>query len=433
MRMRIVAAVLALGSLACGQDPGTWETLPNGNQLRVVASDELTATAVVVAIPNPFCADAGEERVLGQAIALVREAQLAGRFPREVALGSEVLDSITLYHVVLPNTQSPETMRAWWDTLTKVPELPRDQDLLALAAARAALVADDEEALLPGRVLQSRARRVLAGVTVGGCSHAGSPRLAQQLTPEAFAKVLAKPFSAPVQALVLGNPAVGAVLRERLAASAVKVVPRRYADAGPGPEFGSNDRILGPFAAYAVRAPEPQPASLPFAVAVEIVRQRAQAMFGTYRYGEMQAGAPFVDYTFLAADPVCMLHRRGKNGARTEAPKVELRELLGRLDLEPFQKAETDAAIALLQREWAVPPFAPLLMQSLRLSAAGLVPRARALLLLGRHGIADAMVQSLDKVDAAAARAAWKTAIGNGAVWLGLEPASRGPDLLPDR
>ena len=193
-----------------------------------------------------------------------------------MAAGSEVLDAVTLFHLVLPNTEPPETLRAWWDTLTSVPVLPRDQDLLALATARAALVADDEEALLPGRVLQSRARRVLAGVSVGGCSHAGSPRAAQQLTPESFAKVLARPFSAPVQALVLGDPKLGTLLRERLTASSVKAVPRRYVDAGPGPEFGSNDRILGPFAAYAVKAPEPQPATLPFAVAVEIVRQRAQ-------------------------------------------------------------------------------------------------------------------------------------------------------------
>ena len=419
-------------ALAMAQAPD-WQQLSNGHGLRVLVGDELSASAVVVAMPNAHCADPGEERVLAQAMSLLRDRRVLAVLPVGAEVGSEVLDGVTLHQLLLPNGLPPSLVATWFDTLLAATKLPSDADALALALARAALNADDEEALLPGRVLQSRARRELAFATAGGCSRGGAPRAAQQYAVEDFAKLFALPLVAPVRAVVIGSMPVADILRAALLRTVPVPVDRGYVRGAAVVEYTINERTKGAFIAAAFRAPMPAPANLPFALAIEVLRFRAQATFGTYRYLEMQAGAPFVDYAFLSAEPVVMMHRRGKDFGAPDGPRNELAALLARIAAEPVLAVEVANAAKKLQREWAVPPYAPQVLLSFRQNPVGLLPRARALLLLGCHGITDAMVNSLGESSPEQAQEAITTAISGGVLWLTLLSAAKSPQLVPSR
>src|SRR5206468_9809128 len=130
----------------------------------------------------------------------------------------------------------------------------------------------------------------------------------------------------------------------------------QYDAVEPGPALTPHDRIDAAFATAAVRAPRPGAASLPFAVAVEVLRQRAPQHFGGYRGREVLAGAPFVQHAFLDGTPVLLLHRRG-TGADLAAPRLELAELLSAVRASAVTAAEVAAAVRVLQAEWAVPPW----------------------------------------------------------------------------
>jgi hypothetical protein len=336
---------------------------------------------------------------------------------------------------VLPAGAPADAVGRWFAALTAPADAARDGDRLQLAAARAALAADDAEAFVPGFALASRARRQLAAGTVGGCSLRGDPNALQRLSPAELAAAVGAPPGA-CAALALGDPALGDALAACLQALAPAPSPvgegqRARADAGP--PVSANGRLDAPFACVALRAPPASPRSLPFALAIEVLRLRAQRQFGTYRRGELAAAAPFVEYAFLTGAPVAVLFRRGNNGAPLSRPQGELEGLLAAVRHQPIAAAEAATAASVLAAEWSVPPWSQAQVQALRVYAAGLLPRARALLLLGRCGVDDAAVAALDRQPLAAVQAALDGALAeDGLLRLDLVPApSAAPPASP--
>lgn len=406
----------AAAQVAADPRPADWVDLPGGARWRIAAI-EGAARCWAVLWPHPFAADAGAEKALAHAVAAFRCARARAALPPGVQVGAEVLDGATLYHATAPRTAAgaaPDLGRRWLLSLTAAADPVGDRDALELDAARCALSADDALWLYPGEVLQGRARLRLAAGTAGGAPLRGSPVFLQQCTVPALAAAVGARPGGALRAVQVGDPAGAAEFVEALAAVAAPPGGGgERTSPAPEPAFTRHPRVDGPFVAAAVAAPRPGPDELPWAIGVEVLRARALRRFAGYRGQEAAARAPFVAYAFLAGDPVLVLCRRGPDRARmptpggsrraaaaasvagVERPRGELEALLLDARERAPAAAEVALAVSMLGAEWAVPPWSPERQASLRESPEGLLPRARALLLLDHWGVPDAAVRAL--------------------------------------
>ncbi|HLQ37197.1 MAG TPA: hypothetical protein VK348_05335, partial [Planctomycetota bacterium] len=169
--------------------------------------------------------------------------------------------------------------------------------------------------------------------------------------------------------------------------------------------FTVHARIAGPFATVAVEAPAVDQA-MAFALAVEVLRARAAVQFRPHFDAaavpyEARAQAPVVYYRWLEGDPCLFVTRRGADRAAFEPTLAEARSLLAGGHSQPATPAELAAAVQVLQREQALPPFAAGLTAALAAAPAGLAGRVRTLALYGWRGWRPARVTEMAAVPAA--------------------------------
>lgn len=294
--------------------------------------------------------------------------------------------------------------------------LPVDDDTLALAAARAARLADDAAFLFPGEVLASRARVRLGDTAGWAVPLRGDPGVLLAASPARLRQELERP--APATVLVLG--AIPAELRTALQDLTTEpwpvAPPRATASPLPGPgvvaaEVASerHERVDAPFVAAAFPVPPVGNAAL--ALCLEVARGRAARRFGARRSGVL-ARAPYVAWSWLDAAPIVVFHRRGADpvdrwpGERlahdanwaAAAAETELRGFLDDLRRVPPTPHELAEARLGLLAELAMGPGDP---ASPSVPAALLPGRALALL-LGRHrGLDAAALAAVDEAECA--------------------------------
>ena len=283
-----------------------------------------------------------------------------------------------------------------------------DDDTLERLIARAALAADDAEFVFPGDVLATRARRTRLAGTAAAHPLAGDARAIAALSPDAVRAALRHPVGvrlAAVGALDDGLiDRVRGLARAPIAAVAVTASVAAAPVAAETVDVGA--RADAPFVAVAVPAPAPAHRAT-FALGLEVARVRCHRRF-RLRGNELFAGAPFVRWSWLEADPLALFYRRGEQPERllpgqraaasaadeSRAVRAELADLLRDLRANAPSEDEMRLARRALRARFALPATAP--------AAAALPGRLSALLLATYHGIA---VEELDTVTAAAVHA----------------------------
>lgn len=287
--------------------------------------------------------------------------------------------------------------------------LPVADDTLALAAARAARLADDAAFLYPGEVLASRARVRLGGAAAWAVPLRGDPEVLLGASPARLRQELER--SAPAAVLVLG--AIPSELRAALQDLATVPWPgvRSHDGARPLPSLGvgaaavaveRHERVDAPFVAAAFPVPPGSNAAL--ALGLEVARSRAARRFGARRSGVL-ARAPYVAWSWLDAAPIVVFHRRGKDpvdrwpGERlahdanwaAAATEAELRGFLEELRTMSPTSSELAEARRGLLAELAMAPGEP---APSPLPAALLPGRALAVLFGRQRGLdADALAR----------------------------------------
>lgn len=423
----------------------------------VAAQAAATGTQQPAGVPVQFVDEASDAVVLAVAFdgghdtdvqaAVLAECRLRAarsQAPKATVCGHRVVaDTAVLFVVVAPGEWplGERFLRALLAT-----ESPLDDDALQLAIAHCALQADDAAFLYPGDVLAGRARaRLGAGRGFAGPLR-GEPTAVAAIAPAQVRERLRA--ARPASVLVLG--AVPPELRQALAdVRAAPPPPRRAAAGEPAPasaaggnaaELASevHERIDAPFVAAAFLAPPTVDAA--FVLGVQVARARAQKRFGALRSGVL-AHAPFVAWSWLAADPVVVFHRRGPDpiprlpqeppgrpsAVVAAATRQELVGLLEDLVTVPPTADELAAARAAVQVERGCEP-----MPAGQTTPAAMLPgRAMARLLAARR---PAAVANLDTVDAAAVHAAMAASCHPGrACWQALLPAARNDRAWPGR
>lgn len=295
-----------------------------------------------------------------------------------------------------------------------------DDDALQLAVARAALAADDAEHLYPGDVLRTRARRRLARGTALARPPAGVARECSQLSPGAVRAALAAPTPSRVAALGDVGAAWGAALQQACEPGP-PCPPRGRATCAArwGQRAMTEDvsaRADSPYVAAAVAAPAAA-ARASFAVALEVARARAFERFGL-RGRELFARAPFVRWSWLEADPIAVLYRRGEDPVQVlpgergratiadelAATRAELEALLEDLRARAPGDAELAAARDALRGRLGLPPAGG--AAAWAEEPATYPGRVQVLLLRAHHAVDVAQVDGVTSARASASLAA---------------------------
>lgn len=370
-----------------------------------VASD---AVLVAVAFAGGY-----DDAPLQPALAEVRLHAAAAAVPEVRQASLRIVgDAAVLFAVGSPGDSAP--LERWLRVV--LAPLPFDDDSLALAAARAARLADDAAFVLPGEVLASRARVRLGGSATWAVPLRGDPELLLAAAPARLRQELAQP--APAAVLVLG--AIPAELRTAL--QDLTTVPwpvgRPRAEARPTADPGEvaaeiaierHERVDAPFVAAAF--PVPAVSTPALALCLEVARGRAARRFGARRSGVL-ARAPYVAWSWLDAAPIVLFHRRGENpvdrwpGERlahdanwaAAATEAELRDFLDQLRTVPPTPAELAEARRGLLAELAMAPGEP---APAPLPAALLPGRALAVLFAARRGLDADALASVDEAELA--------------------------------
>lgn len=425
-RAFVAAIATCLGALPtlAQADPAAWRSLGAGHAVRAVELAGSTAQAIAVVWPHAPLAGSVAMRAGSVALAAYRAAASAAALPSGAVVGHEVFDQHTVFTALLPAADAESAAR-WFAALVRPPAGDAEADALRQTAARAALSIDDADWLYPGSLLRGRARTA-AGL---GERPADAVAFLLQWSPTAMANALAAappPLRVVVVGCSMGLSSLCAAIERLPVAPAARVpaVAAAPAGTGAGEAFTPHARVDAAYVAAAIRAPAVDAQALPFAVGVAVLRARAEAAFRSYRGGEALAGAPFVAFDLLAGDPLVVLCRRAPAAAAAPA-RAELEALLADVRAAPPTADEVAVAASVLASEWAVPPWPPAQVAVLAELPQALVPRARALALLGQHGIADAMVRSLPAMSPADVVAALRPALEASAVWWG--------GLLPTR
>lgn len=379
-----VAAVLSFGGVLAAQAPAPTSG-PHGWRWRPVP--QVDATVFAVCWQHGFDDDAEAESGLAAAVAEYRLLRARRAVSDATASGVRVVGDATVAYVLVPAARARDGLafvRALLDD-----DAAADDDLAALALARAALAADDAEWLYPGPVLEGRARRALL---TGGAARSvqGSAVRLLALTPTRLRERAQAPV--PVRGLVLG--AVGDELRAEVAAVPTPAEPpfalRRAAnvrDAAPPSDAvvqSAHARLDGPFAALAFAVAE-DVGRAALAVGIEVARMRAAREL-PLRGPEVRARAPLVAWSWLEGEPLVQCCRRGANGAEPAAAFAELDALVEDLRSRPPTAAECDIASRTLRWELGLTPLPP------GTDGAALPGRAVALLLADLRGVTEAAV-----------------------------------------
>lgn len=387
---------MLLVGIAPSQSPCTWLHL-----------DGADATAVGVLFPGGFDDDPKGRSGLAAVVAAARLEQGRRAGGALLASGAQVgADHAIVFAVV--GRDDHRNAVAFLEAL-RGDGGDLDDDTLALAIARTALLADDAEHLYPGDVMRTRARRRLGAGTVLARPPRGVADECIALTPAIVRQRLAA--ETPVRVAALGVvdqrwiEAIGGLPwpQQPCAVAAPRVCqpPRRV----PDRTEDVSARADSPYVAVAFAAPPPaqRPA---FAIGVEIARARAFRRFDL-RGRELFARAPFVSWSWLHQDPLLMLFRRGEDqvqllpGERpaatvddeVEATRRELQALLEDLRKLPPSPAEVATARAALRGQLALPgpgeaaPWAK--------EPATLPGRLQVLLLREHHGVDVAILDGI--------------------------------------
>lgn len=405
---------LLFTALICAQDP----------RLDVVDGSVPGAKlqAVSLAVRGP----------VDEALCRYREAMAARVLPEGATHGLEVLHGgLVVFRAEVPVAAAPAAATAWVAAVLGA-DAGFDADQAELAIGRAALAADDRRVQQPGSVLHTMLLQQLLPA---------SAPVARGWLPDPVAVAAVEPrvlagLRLPAERIALswvGGAALPVELqRDALAArlalpAAVAVAPLGEVVAAAGPSRAVHPHVRGVFACLAVRMPDRTTPAL--ALGIEVLRSRALQQFQRPRGGEDRALAPFVAWSWGAADPLLRLHRRGPSvldegfgrAARPAAgsddeqlPLRELDELLAGLRQRPPTARELQGAARVLQFEYALPPWNPALLQSLVEVPEALRVRARA--------VALATVQDITRADLDALAATTPEAVGSELLPL-LEPA----------
>lgn len=422
MRLLNVCSWMVSLALGCLVRPAACQP-----SFRWLAVDGATATAVGVLWAHGFDDDDDARCGLAAVLAQCRLERARAATKRLLASGMQVGGDHALVFGVVP-AGAPDQLAAFLGALLAA-DAPFADDQLALWIARAALAADDAEFLYPGTVLQSAARRAFGGGTPLGRPPAGSATAIARLTPAAVRAALSRPVPH-------GGAGLGAVTAAEIAAvaalpwPAAPLAPRGDAPvvAGRGasePVKELHSRVDAPFVGAAFPVP-PIGDRAAFALGVEVARSRAQRRFQS-RGPEALARAPFVQWSWLAAEPLVVFCRRGEQpeallpgqrqeadaDAEAEATAAELRALLADLRERPPDAGELAAAVRALTAQLALP--APGVTPPWASEPATLPGRLITLLLAPYHrvdvdalaGIAPAEVAAALATALAPERASW--------------------------
>jgi hypothetical protein len=307
-------------------------------------------------------------------------------------------------------------------------------DFIALAVARAALAADDAEFVYPGDVLLTRARQHFGRGTSLARPPAGIAKALAKLTPAEVRKAMG--VEIPVRMAVLG--VVDAAVINAIGSLAPKFATRvRGEFVCPAPSAqremteDRNDRADSPYVSVAFALPaDVDRAAL--AVGVQVATNRAFRRW-RMRGMEQQARAPFVAWSWLHADPLLLISRRGENPARllpgerpqalvldeVRATTAELRAFLADLRTVPPSEAELGPARAALRSRLGLPE--PGKNHAWASDPATLPGRLQVLLLAAHHGVD---VARIDNADASEVHAAVKLVLqAECSSWHALLPA----------
>lgn len=386
---------LLLTALTCAQDP----------RFDVVDGHVPGATlqAVSLAVRGP----------VDEALCRYREAAAARALPEGASHGLEVLHGgLVVFRAEFPAAGAAAAAEAWIGALLG-PEVGFDADRAELAIGRAALSADDLRVQQPGSVLRTMSLRSL--LPDGRSSVQGwlpDPGAIAALDPHALA---AKRLPAEHLALAwVGGAELPAALQAAALAgtlalpAAVAAEPLGDRPAGADRVRAVHPHVRGVFACVAMRMPDRIKPVL--ALGIELVRSRALQQFQRHRGGEDRALAPFVAWTWGAADPVLRLYRRGPSlldeafgrtaspgagGGDEDLPVRELEELLDGLRQRPPTVREVQGAARVLQFEYALPPWNEAMQQSLRELPEALRIRARSVSLAAVQAITRAELDAL--------------------------------------
>jgi hypothetical protein len=237
-----------------------------------------------------------------------------------------------------------------------------DADTLALAVARAQLLADDHAWLYPGSVLEQLAWRAVHRGTplgrqgmgiAGDLEGLGAVELKERYqggytSRGAVVVVIGK---AAVEAVGQALPAFAALRPGRLPApSAVDAAP-------PPPARIVHARSAGPYVALALPAPAPAEPGFPaFALAMTMCRTAALRAFAPLDR-EGLARTPPVAYRYWQDDPVVRIHRRGRDGAAAALPRRDIEDLIAQLERTAGTPAALETARVEVCNTLAWPPY----------------------------------------------------------------------------
>lgn len=378
----VLAAVVAFGGGArlCAQAE---RQAPNPPGWRLETVPQADATVFALCWQHGLDDDDASECGLAAAVGEYRLLRARRAVPGGTASGVRTVGDATIVYVLVPAVRVRDGL-AFVRAL--LGDADGDDDLAAVALARAALAADDADWLYPGSVLEGRARRaLLTGGAARGVQGAAARLL--EVTPARLRERSCSPV--PVRGLVLG--AVSDALRAEVAELALPSVPPAVARRGavgadavvaaPPEEVepSVHARLDGPFAAlaFAVAADVDREA---LAVGIEVARMRGAREL-PLRGPEVRARAPLVAWSWLDGDPLVQCCRRGANGDEPARAFAELDALVEDLRTRAPSAEECDIARRTLRWELGLVPLPP------ATDGAALPGRALALLLADRRGV----------------------------------------------
>ena len=430
--MCLSLAFAALLALPQGGEP-EFAPSPNGMLLSAEPVPGALRTAVTVALP--WGLDDDPAGAAGLAVAaghylLLRSAPL---LPPAMRAQVEVLGDTTLFAVLGAPGDTAALLR-WASALGGAAVAGDDSDPLQLARARAALLADDAEAVFPGLVLHSRARRALWRGQPEGRWPRGEPTQIQELALDTIRQRAAAMAAGETFVQLLGaidevalTAASAWPPRPRLRVERDAAVARDLPEAGEllQPLRG----VGGPYVAAAFPAPAAGPGSTSFLLAMAIARLRAASAFRDLRGHELAAQAPAFSYDWLRSDRVVLVTRRGPDGGQLADTRRELEAQLRQFTARPLDVAELQAAVRRCRAELQLPPYPAALQQALRLAPEALPARARVLVLCARRHWPFTLGEDLGTLPLGVVQQAFLEALDPARAWFG----AVGPRQLPER
>jgi hypothetical protein len=376
-------AALLLALAAPQQPDGECERLANGLRLRAVAVPG--SGHVGVTLLWRVGADHDPRGGCGVAAAVAEVLQLAQEpAPQALRLRVEMHGSFTVAQAVVPAGSAGELRARVVDLAGG--RIAIDDDTAARAIAIAALAADDASRLLPGPMLLQRARRALLAGTPRARPASGLVADLKQLRPAALLARIGDQYHAAQAIVVLLGalpPDEVAAWRDALGAlpaGAGRAEPQLHDDAAASDPITTFPMTDAPYVSFAYRLPDAEPERIAAWVATAMLQARAASVIGRPRRAELQARFPFLHFHPLAADPLVLVNRRGRNHEPIEGPQQEIEDLLQGF-MRGIRASEVAAAAEQVARAFRLPPFPPATEQELARQPALLPGRGLAIAL----------------------------------------------------